>query len=59
MVDVAVRSALAGESGVIGHDEDRGGELRAIEFPRILGGKPFDPSVEWFREMLREIGQEA
>ena len=27
-------------SGVIGHDEDQRGILRAIEFPRIAGGKP-------------------
>jgi pyrophosphate--fructose-6-phosphate 1-phosphotransferase len=40
--DLAVEAALAGEPGVIGHDEERGDELRAIEFPRIKGGKPFD-----------------
>jgi diphosphate-dependent phosphofructokinase len=57
MVSVAVASAQAGVSGVIGHDEDRGGELRAIEFPRIKGGKHFDPATGWFVEMLREIGQ--
>ncbi len=57
MVHVAVDSALAGVSGVIGHDEDRGGELRAIEFPRIKGGKHFDPATDWFAGMLREIGQ--
>ena len=37
------RCALAGTPGVIGHDEDRGDELRAIEFERIAGHKPFDP----------------
>ena len=26
----------------MGHDEDNGNVLRAIEFPRIKGGKPFD-----------------
>ncbi len=35
-------AALRGESGVIGHDEERGDELRGIEFPRIKGGKAFD-----------------
>ena len=59
MVHVAVASALAGISGVIGHDEDRNGELRAIEFPRIKGGKHFDPSSLWFAEMLKDIGQIA
>jgi pyrophosphate--fructose-6-phosphate 1-phosphotransferase len=44
---------------VIGHDEERGGELRVIEFPRIKGGKPFDIATPWFTEMLRTIGQPA
>jgi diphosphate-dependent phosphofructokinase len=55
--DLAVDVALRGESGVVGEDEERGGELRAIEFPRIAGGKAFDPSVSWFTELLGEIGQ--
>jgi pyrophosphate--fructose-6-phosphate 1-phosphotransferase len=53
----AVKSALAGVSGVVGHDEGRGGALRAIEFGRIKGGKPFDPTTDWFVAMLRDIGQ--
>ena len=57
MTDLAVDSALRGEPGVIGHDEDHNGKLRAIEFPRIKGGKPFDTSVAWFDELLKGIGQ--
>jgi diphosphate-dependent phosphofructokinase len=57
MTDLAVECALRGESGVIGHDEEADGRLRAIEFPRIAGGKPFDVSVQWFVDMLAEIGQ--
>jgi pyrophosphate--fructose-6-phosphate 1-phosphotransferase len=53
----AVDAALRGESGVVGHDEDRDGELRVIEFERITGGKKFDTSVPWFTDLLREIGQ--
>ncbi len=53
----AVDCALKGKGGVVGEDEDRGGSLRAIEFPRIKGGKPFDIDQPWFNEMLREIGQ--
>ncbi len=56
-VDLAVECALRGESGVIGHDEERGGVLRAIEFDRIKGGKPFDIKAPWFGQLLREIGQ--
>jgi len=53
----AVDAALRGESGVVGQDEERGGELRAIEFDRIAGGKKFDVSQSWFTDLLREIGQ--
>lgn len=55
--DLAVDAALRGEGGVIGQDEDRGDELRPIEFPRIKGGKPFDVDVPWFDELLESIGQ--
>jgi pyrophosphate--fructose-6-phosphate 1-phosphotransferase len=55
--DLAVRCALDGVSGVVGEDEDRGSELRAIAFDRIKGGKPFDTKTPWFREMLADIGQ--
>lgn len=57
MVDKAVEAAMAGIPGVIGHDEERGDELRAIEFPRIAGHKAFDPSVDWFQDVLRRTGQ--
>ena len=57
MTDLAVSSALLGEPGVIGHDEERGDQLRAIEFSRIRGGKPFDISTPWFAALLDSIGQ--
>lgn len=53
----AVECAMRRESGVIGHDEDQGNILRAIEFERIKGGKPFDIDLPWFETMLSEIGQ--
>lgn len=59
MTDLAVQVALEGGSGVIGHDEENGDVLRAIEFPRIAGGKAFDPSVPWFQDLLADIGQTA
>ncbi len=55
--DRAVECALQGEGGVMGEDEDRGDELRPIEFSRIAGGKPFDIDVPWFGELLAAIGQ--
>jgi pyrophosphate--fructose-6-phosphate 1-phosphotransferase len=53
----AVDAALRGESGVVGQDEERGDDLRAIEFERIAGGKKFDVSVPWFTDLLRDLGQ--
>ena len=55
--DKAIESAQAGIGGVVGHDDDRNFELRAIEFPRIAGGKPFDIDEPWFGELLADIGQ--
>ncbi len=55
--DLAVECAFKRESGVIGHDEDRGNVLRAIEFPRIKGGKPFNIDLPWFNDALSAIGQ--
>jgi diphosphate-dependent phosphofructokinase len=55
--DKAVECALEGIGGVIGQDDDQNFELRAIEFPRIAGGKPFDIDVDWFAGLLKEIGQ--
>jgi pyrophosphate--fructose-6-phosphate 1-phosphotransferase len=57
MVKHAVKSGLRGESGVVGHDEGKKGELRTIEFPRIKGGKVFDTNVKWFAKLLKDIGQ--
>ena len=55
--DLAVDCAVVGESGVIGHDDDDRNILRAIEFPRIAGGKPFNIDTPWFEELLDSIGQ--
>ena len=57
--NLAVESALKGVSGCVGQDEERGDELRAIEFERIKGGKAFDTTLPWFEEMLTSIGQTA
>ena len=59
MTDLAVEKALAGEPGVIGNDEERGDELRAIEFERIAGHKPFDITQQWYIDLLADIGQAA
>jgi pyrophosphate--fructose-6-phosphate 1-phosphotransferase len=55
--ELAVDAALRGESGLVGQDEEHGDALRVIEFPRIRGGKAFDPDQSWFEELLSAIGQ--
>ncbi len=58
MTDLAVQVALDGGTGVIGHDEDQGNKLRAIEFERIAGHKSFDVNQDWFAEVLKKTGQD-
>ena len=53
----AVECALAGVGGVIGKDEDHHNDLRACEFERIKGGKPFNVRNSRFRKLLVSIGQ--
>ena len=53
---MAVDCALARNGGVMGEDDDQDNTLRAIEFERIAGGKPFDIDVPWFEELLAGIG---
>jgi len=56
--EIGVDSAISGVSGCMGQDEDKEGyPIRAIEFERVKGGKPFDSKKEWFQEMLKDIGQ--
>ena len=55
VADKAVESATSGESGVVGWDEDNNNQLSCISFNRIKGGKPFDTSKKWYKEMMQEI----
>ena len=54
---LAVNFALIQKSGVIGKDMDENDNLVLIDFNRIKGGKPFDHSLSWFKEILLDIGQ--
>jgi pyrophosphate--fructose-6-phosphate 1-phosphotransferase len=54
---MAAECALEGRSGVVGLDENQGGELRLIDLQSISGGKAFDTNLPWFHEMLSDIGQ--
>jgi pyrophosphate--fructose-6-phosphate 1-phosphotransferase len=38
-------------------DEDQNNNIRAVEFDRVAGGKPFNTNVEWFDELLSQINQ--
>ena len=53
----AVACALEGVSGVVGPDENASAKIRACEFSRVRGGKPFNVRKGSFRKMLAEIGQ--
>merc|ERR1711968_327795 len=61
--DLAVECAMKRQSGCIGHDDNSDGKgevvnigkLRAIEFERIKGGKPFDIRQLWFTDMMSDI----
>jgi pyrophosphate--fructose-6-phosphate 1-phosphotransferase len=54
---MAAESALRGESGLVGLDDNKDGKLGLIDLQLIKGGKKFDTSQPWFRTMLSEIGQ--
>jgi pyrophosphate--fructose-6-phosphate 1-phosphotransferase len=54
---VAVDSALNGISGLVGQDENQGNVIRACEFSRVAGAKPFDTQQPWFEDLLTEIAQ--
>ena len=54
----AAEQALDGNSGLAGLDDNQNKQLRIIEFERIKGGKPFDPSLDWYQSILNEIGQQ-
>jgi len=54
---VAVQSALAGISGLVGQDEDQENVIRACEFDRVAGAKPFNTEQAWFNDLLSEIAQ--
>ncbi|MBT3612657.1 MAG: pyrophosphate--fructose-6-phosphate 1-phosphotransferase [Flavobacteriales bacterium] len=55
VTDHAVQSALNGKNGVVGWDEDNNNTLSCIDFSRIKGGKPFDITLDWYKDMIDEI----
>jgi len=55
VADHAVQSALNGKNGVVGWDEDNNNTLSCIDFNRIKGGKPFDTTLDWYKDMIKEI----
>ena len=57
LVDFAVESALRGDSGVVGHDEEDDNKLKSIDFKRIAGHKAFNMNVTWFEDVMDTIGQ--
>jgi len=54
---LAAESAIAGENGVVGMDEEADDDMRLIEFGRIKGGKKFNTDLGWFQTLIQSIGQ--
>ena len=54
---VAVEAALNGISGLVGMDENADNNIRACEFERVAGAKPFDTNQKWFDELLSDLKQ--
>lgn len=53
----AVSCAIKHKGGVVGQDENKNGNVRACEFKRIAGGKPYDLRNPKFQKLLKDIGQ--
>ena len=54
-VDYAVECALKKQSGLIGHDMEKGNRLSCIEFKRVSGGKPLDCQSKEVSKFLKVI----
>ena len=54
---VAVDAALNGISGLVGMDENADNNIRACEFERVAGAKPFDTNQKWFDQLLSDLKQ--
>ena len=54
--DFAVKTAIEGNSGVIGIDQENN-KLSCIAFARIKGNKPFNVNAKWFIDLKKEINQ--
>jgi len=54
---MAAEFALNKQSGLVGLDDNNGGELGLIDLQLIEGGKEFDTSQPWFQDLLIAIGQ--
>ena len=51
----AVRAAMDGRVGLVGHDEEAGGRLGVIGFDRVRGGKRLDVDEPWVRDLLADV----
>ena len=51
----AVTCGLQGQAGCIGEDTVQNDEIRAIEFTRIRGARPFDLKTAWYVEMQEDL----
>lgn len=55
----AVRAAIDGRVGLVGHDEEAGDRLGVIGFERVRGGKRLDTDLPWVRDLLDDVAATA
>eukprot|EP00605_Chrysophyceae_sp_TOSAG23-4_P002194 GSChrysophyteH1.ASY1.ANO1.2424.1 assembled CDS len=53
--ELATECGIKKMAGCIGEDEKQNGQLRAIEFSRIRGARPFDTKTRWYVEMQEDL----
>lgn len=51
----AVRAAVDGRVGLVGHDEEADGSMGVVAFDRVRGGKRLDVEAEWVRDLLADV----
>jgi pyrophosphate--fructose-6-phosphate 1-phosphotransferase len=55
----AVRAAVDGRVGLVGHDEQADGAMGVVAFDRVRGGKRLDVEAEWVRDLLADVADVA
>jgi len=57
--DEAVRAAIDGRVGLVGHDEEADDRLGVVAFDRVRGGKRLDVTAPWVRALLDDVASSS